>query len=360
MPNPGRLTGRRAAYPVLAASCLTLLLAQTAATPAPLPGPYPAEDTPTALPTPAPQAVRLTSGGCCPYPFWSPDSQRVIFIDQPDPEGQAGLFAVDVSGGRPSLVTWTIGLFSSDRTYLAFRLEGKTIVQRRQDRVQWTIPNGGRAIRFSPSGRMIAWQVARLRPEHPDLQERTLWIASPNGLGVQRLITVIGGGLIGWTDEEQSVLVSGRLRVDGPSGIWRVSTFDGSAELVYEVARPRDPLLSPEGAWLAFYLAQEPRAEDNGLWLLRLRDGSARRLTLFGSYRWRREGQLLVIPLELDEPSPSLWQVDAASGRTRRLTDPALTPLPIANNDWQVSPDGSKIVYLSSEDRNLWLLPLPR
>lgn len=321
--------------------------------------PASAGDTPSQASTPVPQAIRLTSGGCCPYPSWSPDSRRVLFIHKPQPEGEAGLFAVDVQGGRPELVTWAVGLFSPDWTYLAFPLEGNTVVQRRQDGVRWTIPNRGRGVRFSPSGRMIAWQTGPLRADHPDLQEHTLWIASPNGLGAQRLITVIGGGLIGWTDEEQSVVVSGRLRLDGPSGIWRVSTFNGSAELVYETARPRDPLLSPRGGWLAFYIAFEPIAENNGLWLLRLRDGRARRIALFGSYRWRSEGQLLVIPLDLDEPSPSLWQVDVVSGRVRRLTDPRLTPLPIANNDWQVSPDGSRLVFLSSQDRNLWVLPLP-
>ncbi len=319
----------------------------------------PSKDTPTAAVTPVPQATQLTSGGCCPYPFWSPDSERVVFIDQPDPEGQAGLYAVNIGDRRVHLVTRTVGVFSPDWSYLAFPDAGETTVQRRRDRVQWVIPNGGRAIRFSPSGRMIAWQVARLRADNPDLQERTLWIASPNGFGSHRLITVIGGRLIGWTDEEQSLLVSGRLSLDGPSGIWRVSTFNGSAKLVHPVRRPRDLLLSPEGGWLAFYVAMEPRADDNGLWLLRLRDGKARRLDLFGSYRWRSEGQLLIIPLDLGEIGPSLWQVDAVSGRARRLTDPSLTSLPIANNDWQVSPDGLKIVFLSWQDRNLWLLLLP-
>ncbi|MEW6568174.1 MAG: hypothetical protein AB1449_08430 [Chloroflexota bacterium] len=309
--------------------------------------------------TPVPRAIRLTTDGCCPNPFWSPDSSRVLFIDLQEAEGQAGLYAVDIEGGPPQLVTRTIGVFSRDWAYLAYPYAGETIVQRRQDRWQWVIPNGGRAVRFSPSGRSIAWQVASVTAENPDLRDRTLWIASPNGLGAQHLITVIGGGLIGWTDDEQSVLMSGRLSLDGPSGIWRVSTFDGSAELVREVRRPRDPLLSPQGGWLAFYIAFAADPEDDGLWLLRLRDGAVRRLDLFGAYRWRSEGQLLVIPLDLEDAGPALWEVEAASGRARRLTDPALTPLSIANNDWQVSPDGSKIVYLSTQDRNLWLLPLP-
>lgn len=362
MRKPGRPTGRWNVPAGLAISCLAALFARAATDPAAQPPgqPFrPAEDTPSPVVTPAPQAVRLTSGACCPYPSWSPDSRRVVFLHKPDPEGQTGLFAVGVDGGRPELVSWTVGLFSPDWTYLAFPLEDQTIVQRLQDRMQWTIPNGGRGIRFSPSGRMIAWQVARLRADNPDLQERTLWIASPNGLGAQPLITVIGGGLIGWVDEEQSILVSGRLSLDGPSGIWRISTFNGSAELLHQVAKPRDPLLSPRGGWLALYTALQPRPEDNGLWLLRLRDGAVRRLTFFGSYRWRSEGQLLVIPLDLEEVSPSLWQVDASSGRARRLIDPTLTPLPIANNDWQVSPDSAWIVFLSSQDRNLWLLPLP-
>jgi hypothetical protein len=67
----------------------------------------------------------------------------------------------------------------------------------------------------------------------------------------------------------------------------------------------------------------------------------------------------VVIPLEMDAPGVSLWQVDAASGEAVQLTFPQWTAISIANNDWQISPDGRRMVYLSADGRNLWVLRLP-
>jgi dipeptidyl aminopeptidase/acylaminoacyl peptidase len=91
-------------------------------------------------------------------------------------------------------------------------------------------------------------------------------------------------------------------------------------------------------------------------------DGSgARRLPVFGAYRWRSEGKLLVIPLESAEGSAShrLLEVDVASGEARALTDPALTPFRVAGGDWAPSPDGNRIVFVSDADHNLWVIDLP-
>ena len=41
------------------------------------------------------------------------------------------------------------------------------------------------------------------------------------------------------------------------------------------------------------------------------------------------------------------------------LTDPSKLPFRIHNNDWQLSPDGNRIVFVNNEDRNLWMLTLP-
>jgi hypothetical protein len=69
---------------------------------------------------------------------------------------------------------------------------------------------------------------------------------------------------------------------------------------------------------------------------------------------------LLVIPVEWDSTAGfRVVEIDAATGTQRPLTDPAVTPLPIGGGDWALSPDGRRIVFVSSEDRNLWLLELP-
>ncbi len=85
---------------------------------------------------------------------------------------------------------------------------------------------------------------------------------------------------------------------------------------------------------------------------------------MFGSFRWRDAHRLLVLPLAEDGYPLRLWEYDTLqSGEMQRiahpLTDPPLTPLRIANGDWSVSPDGTRIVFDSSADHNLRVLILP-
>jgi Tol biopolymer transport system component len=125
--------------------------------------------------------------------------------------------------------------------------------------------------------------------------------------------------------------------------------------------RLRGGLLSPDGAWLAYFIALDKDPAQNGLWLART-DGSAwRKLDrdLFGAYRWRDAHRLLIIPFRPEAVSHQFWELDVNTGVTRRLTDPAVTPFKIANGDWAVSPDGQYVVFVESRDYNLWLLTLP-
>ena len=319
--------------------------------------------TPARTPTPTPvtvlEATRLTSGGCCPYPSWSPDSKWIPFLDRPGPYKPAGLYAVPANGGEIILVVERVGVYSRDWSQVAYRQDGQTLVERWADGTRWEIPNEGRTIRFSPSGQAIEWEVMSHEASFPDLRQRAIWLANFDGTQAREVVTVNGGQFVGWARNEEEIIVTGRLAPYGPSGIWRISVEDGAGRLLLDMEHPRSPLLSPDGDWLAFTVAFDLEEELNGLWVMRTDGSMVRKIEMYGAYRWRREGVLLVIPLNLEDPGPTLWQIDVVSDETYKLTDPAVTSLPIANNDWQPSPDGTQIVFLSAEDRNLWVLPLP-
>jgi hypothetical protein len=312
---------------------------------------------PTAIATPQP--IRLTQAGCCAYPSWSPDSNWVLFFDRPDEEAEAALYGVAIEGGDVTMVNDRIGIYTRDWTQVAYREEGQTIVERWADGARWTISNEGRTVRFSPSGRFVAWDVSSRVIKFPDLRQHAIWLANRDGTGGREVITVRGGELIGWVGGEAAILVSGSIAPNNPAGIWRVSVTDSVSRLLVQVDKVRSALLSPDGEWVVFTIAFDSDPDRNGLWVMRADGSDIRKIDLYGAYRWRRDGILLVIPLDLEAPGSSLWQVDAESGEAWRLTDPLNTPLQIANNDWQPSPDGSFIVFRSSQDHGLWLLGLP-
>jgi hypothetical protein len=327
--------------------------------------PTPPVATRTPIRTPTPTAVggpipyRLTEGGCCPYPSWSPDSNWIPFLDRPGAYEPAGLYAVAANGGEVVLIVDRAGNFSRDWSRVAYTDSGRTFVERWADGERWEIPNEGREVCFSPSGQVIEWEVMSRGIEFPDLRQQAIWIANYNGSNAREVVSIMGGEFVGWVNGEGEILVTGRLAPYGPSGIWRILLENGAGQLLLETDRIRSPLLSPDGDWLAFTVAFDTQKERNGLWVIRTDGSFSTKLELFGAYRWRREGELLVIPLDLEQPGPALWQVDIDNGRSWRLIDPLQTSLQIASNDWQPSPDGDKIVFRSAVDQNLWVLELP-
>jgi hypothetical protein len=123
--------------------------------------------------------------------------------------------------------------------------------------------------------------------------------------------------------------------------------------------RIRSTVVSPGGGWMVYLVTTSDDPAQDGLWLANTTSGERRKLEVFGAYRWRDEGRLLMIPQELGQPAHRVVQVEAASGQITPLTDPAVTPFRIAGGDWSASPDGRYIVWVGAADYNLWLLELP-
>ena len=138
-----------------------------------------------------------------------------------------------------------------------------------------------------------------------------------------------------------------------------LSVEDGSIVEIARGSRLRGIAISPGGNWLVYQVTSSGDPSQDGLWLAKTDTSQRRRLDLFGAYRWRDDGRLYLIPLDLSQPFHVLWEVEAASGVSRPLTDPAITPFKIANGDWSISPDGRQVAFVSAEDHNIWLLRLP-
>jgi hypothetical protein len=175
-----------------------------------------------------------------------------------------------------------------------------------------------------------------------------------------------GGGFSGWLPDSQRILINGRDEEQAAAGnpnvefIGVLSLADGSVQPIVRSENLRGTSVSPQGGWLLYTVAFSGDPAADGQWVVPLTGGEPRRLETYGATRWRSEGKLLVIPVEWDSTAGfRVLEVEAATGTTRALTDPSVTPLPISGGDWALSPDGTRLVFLSAEDHNLWLLDLP-
>ena len=118
--------------------------------------------------------------------------------------------------------------------------------------------------------------------------------------------------------------------------------------------------MSPDKRYFVYYVTFELEAEDNGVWLLDLEQLPLRpqKLPYFGTYRWRDNQNLIYIPFDPTATEHNFHEYNLVTQETRPLF-PAGTDLMIANNEWQVSPDGTKIMVLAANGSNLdglWLL----
>lgn len=322
------------------------------------PVPPTATPTPTITPTPAPVLRQLTSGGCCVQPAWSPDGAEVWYLDRPNETAPSGIWAIPAAGGEPRFVTDKLGIYSPDRALFAYPRAGQTFIEQVADGTRWTVPAGGRAISFSPDGTRIAWQAASSSVNF-DRRSVQIWVAQVDGSSARTVTSIVGGSLGDWLPDGRQVLVSGRDGGDRVSFVATLNVDDGSLVTIIEVPSLRGAQLSRGGGWLAYQIAFSGDPTQDGLWVMPLAGSPPVKLPLFGAYRWRSEGVVLMIPLEPGAPAQRLVEIDAATGAVRDLTDPAVTPLRVAGGDWALSADGGRIVFVAAADHNLWLLELP-
>jgi WD40-like Beta Propeller Repeat len=338
--------------------------------------PTPHTPLPTALPTLAPTPLpsptltpalrQLTSGGCCVQPFWSPDGSQLWFIDHPSPDSPAGVWGVPLTGGDPQFISDRPGYYSRDGQYLTYPEKDVTYIQNVASGERWPLPVvNGRFISISPDSAHIAWQV---NSSHFNLDGRTvdIWIANLDGSDPHQAVRLVGGGLSSWfpvsASDSARLLVTTRASAGADLQLNILNLSDGSLTPLQTIKGLRGLSLSPQGSWVAYTVTFSGDPAQDGLWALSTQPNSQPiHLNTFGSFRWRSDNQLLVVPLEtiVGTPSHRLLQFDLPAGTITPLTDPALTPFRIANGDWTISPDGSTFVFLSEADHNLWALPLP-
>lgn len=359
------------------------------ATSTPQPGPSPtATPVPSPTPTPMPALRQLTQGNCCTQPFWSPDSGQVLFIDKPGPELPTGIWGVDVAQLKPTpeLLTERIAFYTPDLSLRAELNEDSTVIERvdkplsptddssganngsgtgspsdsdSPPETRWELPNEGQPVFVSPGQTRVAWQISD--DDLPSERRTTqVWVADLDGSAPRMVADLARGGFNGWVSDEILLLSSRESLEAREQVLFTLSLIDGKQTELARGERLRGGLLSPEGDWLAYLVALDKDPAQNGLWLVRS-DGSKRHKLesdLFGAYQWRDSQRLLIVPFQPGTDSHTIWEFDADTGQTRRLTDPDATPFRIANADWSVSPDGRHVAFVESRDRNIWLLRL--
>lgn len=315
-------------------------------------------------PLPAGAAVNLrpaTFDGCCPAPEWHPtDPLRFSAIDG---NSSSGSFVVDwVINPEDGAISAAVAeaapppYYSPDRTHAVRFANGQVMVTRISDGASWPVNTAGAPPVFSPNSQRLLWIEARgvSVPGSPPPQV-AVRVSDPFG---ENAITVIEGAGINaqWLDDTRLLLSRTENRVNT---LWTVDVLSGAQAQLGAYYNLRGLSAAPGGGRLLFYLTFQEDAALNGMYTLETREGAqAIKLPWFGGWRWRDADSVYFVPFDFTTDRHTLAYYHFPSGEQRMLTNPATLPFTIANGAWDVAADGSRIVFQSAADNNLWLMEI--
>ncbi|WP_104991444.1 PD40 domain-containing protein [Deinococcus sp. NW-56] len=311
-----------------------------------------------ALSTPALAATlpskAVLSGTCCPGAVWTPDSRNLMFLDGPPARPTTGIYQVSANGGEVTRRFSSVAFFSPRLLWAVRPGTGDaTTLERLADRRRFTLPTRGADVTWTRSENRLAYTRSDTTGNF-DRRATRVFVADVFG-SPRQVATLYGGGISGWLNETTLLLSGKGAPAARDRDLFTLDTRTGTRRTLASALSFRGVSLSPDGAWVTYYVAFDS-ATRNGLWLRPTAGGAARKLSAFGSYRWRDARRLLLIPLDPNGGPHVLREYNVGTNAWRTLGDLGDQ---VRQGDWSVSPDGKRVAYLSARDGNVRVLTLP-
>lgn len=297
----------------------------------------------------------VSDPGCCTAFWWdAADSGRFYVMDGSG--GQAAtIFQSDlVNTGLLSPVGSAPPTYrSADGTLETTITNGETIIRRLSDNAVLSLNTGGVIPAISADNSRLMW-ISRDGQAVPGGRAvlADIWVSDLNGTNARR-VSQQPNGNASWIDGHR-LLISVRA-----SNLTLLSIYDTVSGQEYTLGtwkNLREVSIAPGGQRMLFYLSFQDDPAADGIYLIATEPGAQpQKMDWFGSWRWRDAENLYVIPFEPTNPVQTLWWVNPLTGERRALTDPATQPIQIVNGGWEVSADGSRILFLNAFDDRLWV-----
>ena len=229
----------------------------------------------------------------------------------------------------------------------------QTVLERLTDGRSFTLPTAGADVQWSPAEQQVAYTRSDTSGNFDRRASRVF--TAPVFGAPKQVATLYGGGVSGWLDE-QRLLLNGKM-VPGTRDrqLWTQDIVSGKKVNLGSALNFRGLSANPDGTWVAYYVAFDS-ASRNGMFVQNTASGARRKLSEFGSYRWRDADSLVFIPLNEANQAHVLREYIVSKNAWRTLG--SLSDQ-VRQGDWNISPDGEKLSYLSAKDGNVRVLPLP-
>jgi Peptidase family M23 len=304
-----------------------------------------------------PDSPRSISGaGCCVTPFWSADSSRVMFIDKPNANPAAIYSIVAAKSSTPQRELSSVVRLSPSQQYAVLSGSSRSQLEHLPSGERVQVPAS--SVVFSPSEQQVAWVVSSQGGRF-DTTRSLVYVASLSRtprlkLGAPKQVQVLyGGGISGWLSERE-LLVNGKTSPQTRDRqMWRLELGSLKRQVYAQALNFRGVLVSPDGRFVLYYVAFDSRSR-NGLFVLDTRSNTIQKLPWLGSYRFRDSSRVVFIPMQ-SAATHQVFEWDSSQNTQRLVVD---LQSKVAGDDWQVSPNGSSLVWVNAGTRRLQVIGL--
>ncbi|MCA0455081.1 MAG: M23 family metallopeptidase [Chloroflexi bacterium] len=310
----------------------------------------------TALPAGTWGMQPLTMDGCCAVHWWNPTDSNLAYVIDGSPGQLAAIFEWDVTAKAMTGVIESVPprQLSPDGSYRVIRGGGEVTVRRLADGVDFPVQTSGFPPAVSPDNSHLLWEV-QYGQDIPGATppQVEIWVSNIDGSNARAVLarpdisaTWLDGARLLISTSDRTLTTLDVLNVD-----------DGSTFTLGTWDRIRGVSIAPGGERILFYQTFQADPNVNGIYLLEAQSGAVpQKMAWFGGWRWRDAQSLYYIPFDPVTGVQSMHYYDLTTGEDRALTDPATTNFTVANGDWSVSPDGTRILFQNAADRRLWVL----
>lgn len=299
--------------------------------------------------------------GCCGRFWWHPTDPEALYVMDGSNGNGTAIQIWDIFNGVP------IGVDSqgpplprsSDGTYeIRTNGGGYSIVNLQDNSEHFVQTNGGAVPSISPDNSRLVW-ISRDGQFIPGGTPPpiVIWTSDFQRSVVEKVMDQRGGGAR-WLDNRR-ILVSSEGEIPQTTTLSVYDTIDKSSFTLGTWEQIRAISVAPGGERIMFYIALATNPNLNGVYVLNVQPGAtAQRLPWVGTWQWRDKDSVYYLPFEPDSSRHSLAYYELDTGEHHLLTNPDGLPFTVANGEWDVSADGTRIAFQSADDMTLWLLEL--
>ena len=102
-----------------------------------------------------------------------------------------------------------MGIYSPDRSLVAYPQDTRTLVEKISSGERWVIPNDGQSVEFAPDNQHLAWETEAISGPY-DQRQNEIFVANLDGKDAIKVARVFGGGFVGWLPRGLSLMFMGR------------------------------------------------------------------------------------------------------------------------------------------------------